>query len=70
MYQGQNLANNTQNATATRWNAAQGNAQQVLSGQQAQETQFANRQNEYNQRLGTMFGTMSSLLGALGNFAG
>lgn len=66
-YQGQGLQTKTANAQNTAWNAAQGNAQQVLSEQQAQEQQYANRQQEYNQRLGIGAEYMSPLVGLLGS---
>jgi hypothetical protein len=69
MAQNQNLMTNTQNEQQTRWNAAQGNARQVLAGQQAQEAQFAARQQEDIERRKPYFGTLNALIGALGGLA-
>ncbi len=64
-YQGQAMANTTRGENDLRWNAAQGNAQQVLAAQQAQEQQVANRNQEDIERRKTWSGYQSSLLGAL-----
>lgn len=63
-----NLATNTANERDTRINAAQLNAQHLLSGQKAQEEQFANRQGEDIQRGQLRQGYLSSLLGLMGSF--
>lgn len=66
-YMGQNLA---ENATAGReipWQAAQGNAQQLLAGQQAREDQYASRQREDIARRTPHFGTLNQLIGMLGS---
>lgn len=70
MAQGQNTATNANMAQQTQWNAAQGNAQQLLAGQQAQEGQFANRQNEDIERHKVRSGQYNALLGALGGLVG
>jgi hypothetical protein len=44
-YSGQAMGANTQGENDIRWNAAQGNAQQVLAGQLGQSNQW-NQQNE------------------------
>ena len=62
--QNQNLATNTQNAASTRLNSAQANATQQLAGQQAQETQYANRQNEAIQRSQVYQNYLSSAAGS------
>lgn len=49
-------------------NAAQQNAAHVLQGQQAQESQFSNRQQEDIARRHAVLGYQSSLLGMLGQF--
>lgn len=64
-YQGQNLQANTANEQQTRWNAASGNAQQLLAAQQAQENQYASRQEEDIKRNQVRLGSMNALLGAL-----
>lgn len=61
----QNLATNTQNAASTRLNSAQANSTQRLAGQTAQETQYANRQNEAIQRSQVYQNYLSSALGAM-----
>lgn len=63
--QNQNLATNTQNAASTRLNSAQANATQRLAGQQAQETQYSNRQTEAIQRAQVYQNYLSSALGAM-----
>lgn len=65
-YQGQGLGAAANAEQQTRWNAAQGNAQQVLQGQQAQESQFANRQQEDIARRNAWLGQYQSLAGLLG----
>jgi hypothetical protein len=64
--QGQNTATNTQNAQQTQWNAAQGNAQQLLAGQQAQEGQFSDIQNQDIARHQVIAGQQNALIAALG----
>lgn len=66
----QNLMANSDLARTTRWDAASGNAAQVLKGQTAQEQQFANRQQEdverrkaYTQGLVGLTSSLASLLG-------
>lgn len=66
MAQGQNTATNTQNAQQTQWNAAQGNAQQVLAGQQAQEGQFSDINNQDIERHKVVAGRQNALIAALG----
>lgn len=60
-------ATKAQNQQAIQYNAAQGNAAQLLQGQQAQEQQFSNRQQEALQRQQNLLGFQSSLFSALGN---
>jgi hypothetical protein len=62
---GQNLAGNTAAEQQLRWNAAQGNAQQVLEAQKAREGQFASRQNEEIERNKVQSGILSQLLGGI-----
>lgn len=64
-YQGQNMQANTANETSTRLNAAQMNSQQLLAAQQAQEAQFANRQNEDIQRGQVKSNLFGSLFGSI-----
>jgi hypothetical protein len=64
--QNQNLATNVGNEQSTRWNAALGNAGQLLKGQQAQEGQFAARQQEDIERRRPVLGFAGQLLSALG----
>lgn len=59
------LQTNVGNEASIRQNAAQQNAQQMLSGQTEAENQFANRQNEQIKRAQVATGYRSSLLGAL-----
>lgn len=65
--QSQNLATNTGAEQQLRFNAAGANASQLLQGQQAQEAQFANRQQEDIERNKTRASQYSALLGVLGN---
>jgi hypothetical protein len=65
MAQGQNTATNANMAQQTQWNAAQGNAQQQLAGQTAQENQFASRQNEDIERHKVIAGRQNALIAAL-----
>lgn len=76
MNQSASNANLIANASAdrdTRLNAAQANAGQVLKGQQAQEGQYASRQQEDIQRrqpyVSGWFNTRNALLGALSGLA-
>lgn len=61
----QNLTANQDAATNIRWGAAQGNAQQLLAGQQAQEQQFAQRQQEDIERRKNASQYVSSIFAAL-----
>lgn len=61
----QNLVQNQNADRDIRWNAAQGNSEQVLKGQQAQEQQYSNRQGEDIERRKTFASTHNALLGAL-----
>ena len=62
---GQGLASNAAAEQQTRWTAAQGNAQQRLSAQQAQAQEFAQRQTEDIQRRQIAAQQQSALLSAL-----
>lgn len=62
---GQNLQTNTANERDMRWNAAGGNAQHVLAAQQAQEAQYANRQQEAIGRTQAANVARNSILSAL-----
>lgn len=69
---GQQMANMQANSAADqgiRWNAAQGNAEQVLKGQMAQEQQYSNRMNEDIERRKANNQYVSSLLGVLAGLA-
>jgi hypothetical protein len=65
-YQGQGLQQKMSNQQQTNWNAAQGNAQQLLSSQQAQEQQYANRQQEDIGRHQVVAGRDNAIVAALG----
>lgn len=62
----QNLVANTDADRNIRWNAVEGNANQVLTGQQAREQQFASRQAEDIERRKTYASQQNALLGSLG----
>ena len=64
-YQGQAQQASTQGENDLRYQAAQGNATQQLKGQQAQEAQFASRQQEANDRRRIQAQQSSALLAAL-----
>ncbi len=68
-FQMANNATQAQNEQATRWGAAQGNAQQQLQGQQAQEAQFGARQQESIERLKPYYTHQNALLAALSGLA-
>lgn len=63
---GQGLAAKAGQEQQTRWGAAQGNAQQMLSSQNAREGQFASRQQESIQRAKPYFDLQQALIGTLG----
>jgi hypothetical protein len=65
MAQNANLANKTQNEQQTRWNAAQGNAQQMLSQQQAQEQQYVDINQQDVARRQMALQPLTALLGAI-----
>lgn len=67
--QAQNIGQNAQAGTDIRWNAAQGNATQVLNAQKAQENQYASRMGEDIERRKAYTTGLSGILGALGSFA-
>lgn len=62
---GQGMAANVANERETRLGAAQQNAQQLLSTQQARESQFASRQQEALQQQQIAAGQRNALLAAL-----
>lgn len=65
---GMDMNRMSQNATAAReipWQAAEGNAKQLLAGQRAQEEQFANRNAEDIERRKSNQQYQSSLMGIL-----
>ncbi len=68
--QANNLATNTSNEREIRNNAAQQNAQNLLSTQSARENQFANRQNEDIERRKPVWQTFNNLIGSLVGLAG
>lgn len=61
---GQNLAANTQAENQLRFDAASANAKQLLAAQQAQEAQFASRQQEDIDRNKVRSGLISALFGS------
>lgn len=63
---GQGMAAKSAGEQQTRWNAAQGNAQQTLGSQQARESQFASRQQEDIARRRPFFDLQTALIGTLG----
>jgi hypothetical protein len=71
--QGQNAAStlqaNTTGEQQLRSTAAQQNAQQLLSSQQAMAQQFSQAQSNLTAQRGQNLSTISSLLGALGSYA-
>jgi hypothetical protein len=69
MAQGQNQATNANMAQQTRWNAAQGNAQQQLAGQGLQEQQYEAQQQQQTGRMGIAAGSLNALLASLGAMA-
>jgi hypothetical protein len=64
-YQNQNLAANSAGERDLRWNAAQGNAQNVQQTQVARSNQFAQRQQEDIERRRQALGSQSAMLSAL-----
>jgi len=62
---GRNLAANTAGEQDLRFNVAGQNAQHLLKAQQAQEEQYARRQNEGIERGKVGVGALSSILGSL-----
>jgi hypothetical protein len=67
--QGQGLQANNQVRQAVPFNAAQGNAQQLLAGQQAQQGQYQSGQEDIIQRQQIAAQQQSALLSALSNLA-
>lgn len=67
--QGQNLSANAEAGREIPWQAAQGNAQQLLRSEQARETQFANRQQEDIERRRMQMTQANALLAALAGLA-
>jgi hypothetical protein len=67
--QGQGMQANNQVRQAVPFNAAQGNAQQLLAGQQAQQGQFQSGEENQIQRQQIASGQRSALLSALSNLA-
>lgn len=68
--QGQRMAADQAADTSTRWNAAQGNAQQLLAGQQAQENQWQDWQTADIARRQAQTNYTTQLLAALAGMIG